>query len=154
MKGLGLACSLEAGHPRVRGVLVEFRDGDAVASSVFNHLGNPQTEFAQQLVDLADALRSQLPDISPDAVVIRSIDWTPNRREEFVQKRYSVEGVLVETARRAVERTFALNGRLVAQRCGGSKEEVEARALALVTDDRLKDAAAAGLAALRLAEGG
>ena len=136
----------------MRGVLVERQNQDAIGSSVFNHLGNPQAGFPQQLVDLANALASQLPDIAPDAVVIRSIDRTPNRREEFVQKRYSVDGVLLATARRTIARTISLNGRLVAQRCGGSKEEIEARAMALLDNESLKEATAAGLAALLLAE--
>ena len=126
MRGLGLSCSLINGRPSVVGVLAEHAGSGISGHEIFRHLADPQEGFPLQLVALANALESALPDIRADAVIVRSMDWSRfGRGQEVMQKRYSVEGVLLATARARVERTTSLSGREIGQRLASSKEEAD-----------------------------
>lgn len=118
---------------------------------MFRHLSDPNEDFALQLSSLALALTSDLPDIAPDAVVVRSMDWSKFVKSGVQQKKYGTEGVLLATARRSVRLTESLDGRQIGQRAGSTKDEVENRAR-IIFGDSLVDAGIAALEALRLAE--
>jgi Holliday junction resolvasome RuvABC endonuclease subunit len=152
MRGLGIACSLD-GRPIVTGVIAERGDdGTVVAQEVLRHVADRNDDEPSQLRAIADHIESRMRDLAPDAVVVRSVDWFPNMNRATVRRKYVVEGAVTVEVRRHVDLVEALPGRDIGTRCGSTKAEVEAEASALVGDEA-KDAGAAALAALAIAEG-
>lgn len=153
MAVLGIACRLEQGRPIVEGVRFEGKRGSLTGQSVFRHVADSRDDIAQQLRSLSEHLETHLREASYGAVVVRSLDWSRQRREEMVRKRYQVEGALLAVARRFVDRTESLNGRDTGAVCGSDKRAAEAEAAAIV-GEKLKEAGAAALAAsIRLVGG-
>jgi hypothetical protein len=151
MRGLGIACSLSGG-PIVIGVIATRNDqGDAVAERVLRHEADRNEDEASQLRSIADHVEGRMRDIAADAVVVRSLDWFPRMNRDTARKKYLVEGAVTVELRRHVDQVEVLPGRDIGARCESSKTEVEAQASALVGEEA-KEAGAAALAALRIAE--
>jgi hypothetical protein len=153
MKALGLLCKLEKPHFRVIGVAMELQpDGTLAGTKIFSHLSSAQEDLPLQLKSLSLALASQLAVIRPSAVVVRAVDFSPSGRSlAALQKRSYVDGVITAVSRDACENTVLLSGKEIGEACGLSKEDAEVEAARLV-DRALKEAGAAALAALRLAQ--
>lgn len=135
------------------GVLFERVGANIIGQEVFRFNSDAQQDFPQQLASLASALEARMPIVHVDAAVVRSMDRSPfGRRENTSANRYAVEGVLLATCRRSVERTVRLRGVDIGERCGSSKQAAETRA-AEICGEALKSAGAAALAALHIAEG-
>jgi hypothetical protein len=148
MRGFGIAVQLKK-RPIVRFVCLE---GDASSPGVVrqdSHTSRQDDVIAQQLRKIADDLDSLLGVLEPEAVVVRAPDYYQfGPKREVLRSKSLVDGVLLETAKRRVTHVDTLNGREIGLRIGASKEESEARAVALVGDDDYKEAGAAALAAL------
>jgi hypothetical protein len=148
-----LDTSVAGDGPTVIGVVFERSGDDITGSEAFRFIGDAQQDFPQQLASLSSALEAKLPQITADAVVVRSMDHSPfNRREATQASRYAVEGVLLAVCRRRVEETQRLRGVEIGNRCGITKQQAEDRA-SHVCGAQLKGAGAAALAALLIAEG-
>jgi hypothetical protein len=92
-----------------------------------------------------------MPLVGTDAVVVRVMDYAPAIKRQTLQRHSMVIGVLLSTARKYCDATCALSGRDIGVSLGLSKASAEGEAGALVGDG-LKEAGAAALAALHLAE--
>lgn len=137
---------MEGGRIVVRGVLL----CDGTATKEFHHATSAEEDLALQLRSLANALATRLRDLDVTSVVVRSADYHPRTRiRSHVVLRLRGEGVLLSTARARVERVACLNGKAIGEVCGASKEEVDARATALLSGD-LTEATAAAMAADQL----
>ena len=146
MSALGLSCNVKQGRIVVRGVLL--RDGTARA--VFHHAVAREEDLALQLLSLRNDLVTRLEDLDVTSVVVRSADYYSARRlNDPSALRLRGEGVLLSTARDHVDQVACLTGRDIGAACGTSKEEVRARAIALLTKD-LAEATAAAIAAEQL----
>ena len=146
MSDLGLSCNVRKSRIVVRGVL--WRDGEAI--EVFRHSVSSGDDLALQLRTLSDAFATRLTDLDVASVVVRGIDYHhATRVNEPVALRLRGEGVLLSTARAHVDRVACLNGKAIGDRCGTSKEEVEARACDLLSKASAQ-ATAAALAAEQL----
>ena len=152
MRGLGLSAKTPEGRPHVVGVVLERIDGQLECEEVFQFNADAQQDFALQLASLGSALESKLPSVNADVVVVRTLDYSPRRRRDRdIAAHYATEGILLAVSRRQVELTLRLRGKEIGDRVRRSKEAAEAEA-AKLCGDRQKDAGAAALAALILAE--
>lgn len=153
MIGLGLHCVLRKGHPVVVAVVMSDGSPGVVGKVAYKHVTDPSDDFALQLVGVGTDLESRLPDLSTDAIVVRSMDHSARgRRRDVYRKRYAVEGVLLSVGRRVVDRTIALTGLQIGMRSGSSKSDIESEAASIVGDTH-KEAGSAGLVALAWAKG-
>ena len=143
MSALGLSCNVERGRIVVRGVLSQ----DGKAEQVFHHTVASEEDLALQLRSLGNALATRLKDLDATSVVVRSADFHHSTRlKDHVVLRLRGEGVLLSTARAHADLVACLNGRAIGEVCGTSKEEVDARAAAMLSQD-LAEATAAAMAA-------
>jgi hypothetical protein len=92
-----------------------------------------------------------MPLVGTNAVVVRAMDYAPAIKRQTLQRHSMVIGVLLSIARKYCDATCALSGRDIGVRLGSSKAAAETEAVGLV-GDALKEAGAAALAALHLAE--
>lgn len=152
MKGLGISCHLEKDRPIVVAVLMEGSRERPSGREAFRHVADAQDAFPQQLRSISDDLASRLPDMDPDVVVIRSMDFFARRAEGVTRKRYMVDGVLTQTAQRLIDRVQCMNGKQVGAQCGLNKKQIESEAASIVGDE-LSEAGGAALAALVIAGG-
>ena len=130
----------------VRGVL--WRDGEA--EEVFYHAVSSGDDLALQLRTLSDALATRLSDLDIACVVVRGLDYHhATRVNEPTALRLRGEGVLLSTARANVDHVACLSGRAIGEKCGTDKNEVDARACALLSNASA-EATAAALAAEQL----
>jgi hypothetical protein len=158
VRGLGIVCSIKNRRPVVSGIVLERTADGATFVDRFELVADRREDFPQQLATLLDDLQSRFAatekDDWPDAVVVRAMDFYRGRSNlgDTAQKRYAAEGVVLAAARSRVSRTVWLTGLEVGNKCGLSKDAAEARGLEIVPNGP-KEAAAAALAALRLAAG-
>lgn len=151
MTAWGIACHIEGGEAVVVAVEIDGpRDGPN-GSQVFAHRTNPKDDWPQKLNLLAADLDTQLRRVRPDALVVRSLDWTPSRREAPTRQRYQVEGAMLAVARRYIELVRGQSGREIGQTCGSTKQAVEDEAEETFGAS-LRQAGAAAISALVLAE--
>jgi hypothetical protein len=108
-------------------------------------------DTARALLLLATFLEAELQKTQPRVVVVRAMDWAPNRKESVVRPRLQVEGVVIATARRVVENVTVLSGKAIGELLGLSKADAELRAKQVLPNQD-PGAALAGLAALVLNE--
>ncbi len=149
MSVIGIGCRLDKGEAVVVGVQVTGPVASCSGVEVFRHRTDPQDSWAQKLALLANDLDTQLARLTPEAIVVRSMDWSAARREQTVRPRYQVEGVILAIARRRLPDVEARSGREIGTLCRSSKPEVESLAAAhLLGLDR--DAATAAIGALFL----
>lgn len=107
-------------------------------------------DLAQQLRSLSNALVTLLQGLDVATVVVRSADYHQSTRlKDHVALRFRGEGVLLSTTRAYVGQVECLNGRAIGDLCRTSKEEVNARAVALLSEES-KEATAAAIAAEEL----
>lgn len=148
----GIAPRIEQGRPIVTALELS---GSVEAPEVVRALthrcepGDP----ARALFLLSTYLETELRKAPPRVVVVRAMDWTPNRRETTVRPRLHVEGVILAAVRREVETVQALSGKVIGDLLQLGKAGAEARAKVLLPGQDL-NAALAGLAALALDQGG
>jgi hypothetical protein len=149
MRALGLSAQLDGKRFRVTGILadVHAKADDPELSKAFSYVASPNDTEAMQLDKLYRSLESQLPLVKPDAIVIRTMDFTLKPRTDVITRRGRIEGVLGAASQAACHSTHFLNGRRVGEVCGGSKSDVEHRA-ATAIGDALKEPGAAALAGL------
>lgn len=134
---------MKSGRIVVRGVLL--RDGKA--TKMFDYAVAREEDLALQLRSLSNALATRLTDLDVESVVVRSADYHPSTRlKDHVALRLRGEGVLLSTARVHTGKVACLNGRAIGDLCGTSKEDVNKRAVALLTES-LVEATAAAIAA-------
>jgi hypothetical protein len=149
VKGLGVLCSIRKGRPIVSAVLLESGGDDASPPRVidrFQYVADPHEDFALQLTSLSAALESRFKALSPDAVVVRTMDWHPNRSKgDTAQKRYCTEGVVLAAVRAHVAQGSWLTGAEVGTACGTTKQKIEDQATTICPDEP-KEAVAAALA--------
>lgn len=146
----GISSNLEKGEPVVVGVELQGPRGSLAGREVFRHRGDPKEDWAQKLWALTSDLETTLRHQPPEALVVRAMDWAPKRKEATTRKRYQIEGAILATARRHVERVESRSGRELGDLCDANKAEVEKEAAAVLGDE-LKEASAAALGALVLA---
>lgn len=151
MRGFGLHARLRGGRILVVGVVLQRRDDGVTPIEEFRHEGASHDDFPLQLAGLGDAFQAFLTTAAPDAVVVRTMDFAPRRRENEMASKYGAEGVLLAVARRQVPRTERLRGIDIGLRCGTDKTRAEEEAERLC-GTALKEAGSAALAALFLAE--
>lgn len=133
------------------GVEVEGPRNSMLGREVLRHRSDPNQEWAKKLRSLVADLDTALRGSSPDALVVRSMDWAGARRESTARIRYQVEGAILAVASRYVDVVQSRSGREIGDICGSSKQAVDSEASA-VFGDQLKEAGAAAIAALVLAE--
>jgi len=158
VRGLGIVCSIKNGRPVVSGIVLEATDDGEKLVDSFELVADRREDFPQQLATLLEDLQSKFAATEkhdwPDAVVVRAMDFYRGRSNlgDTAQKRYAAEGVALAVARSRVRQTVWLTGLEVGNKCGASKDAAEARGLEIVPSGP-KEAAAAALAALRVAGG-
>src|SRR6266508_4160377 len=144
----GIFAHIESGEPVVVGVRVNGPRGSLTGKEVFRHRSSPNDDWSQKLRALTAHLETALKQDTPDALVVRSLDYSPaTRREEVARRRYQVEGAILAAARRHVEIVDSRSGRELGALCGSKKAAVLAEAAAAFGDE-LQDAGAAAIGAL------
>lgn len=146
----GISANIEAGEPLVVGIRVKGPRGSLSGSEVFRHRSTPTDDWSQKLRALTAHLETALNQDRPNAIVVRSLDWSPAaRREEVARRRYQVDGAILAAARRHVEIVDSRSGRELGTLCGSNKAGVMAEAESAFGAD-LADAGAAAIGALVL----
>ena len=145
----GISCHLDGGAPVVVAVGATGPRGSLVGTEVFRHRANPKVSWGEMLRELAAHLEAALQRAKPDAVVIRSLDWTKFRKETTSKPRYQVEGVLLEVATRFNVPTAAMSGLEIGRLFKTTKAVIQAEAATAFGGD--EDAGSAAIAALELA---
>jgi hypothetical protein len=147
----GISSHIEAGEPVVVGFRVNGPRGSLTGAEVFRHRAVPSDDWAQKLRAMTAHLETVLKQDRPDALVVRSLDWSPaTRREAVARKRYQVDGAILSASRRQVEIVESRSGKELGTLCSSSKAAVEAEATSAFGAD-WKDAGAAAIGALVLA---
>lgn len=147
----GVHCRQEDERPVITVVAVE-ATGEPRLTEVFSYPTDEHDERPDQLHAIARAFATKVKDAKPQVVVVRSLDKMVGRqrKDSVTRLHYQVEGVLLEVARRHVERVSALTGKEIGGVVGRPKAEVEGEAADHVGRD-LKEAGGAALAARVLA---
>lgn len=150
MSALGLSCNVRKGRIVARGVLLS----NGSAAEAFHHAVAADEDLALQLRSISDSLATRLQDLDVTSIVVRSADYHPaTRLKEHVALRLRGEGVLLSTARVYVQQVRCLNGRDIGDECSASKEEVDRRAVSLLSEE-WREATAAAIAAESLLRNG
>lgn len=123
----GIACRLEAEQPVVVAIEATGPRGALTGREAFRHRANPDVPWAEKLRELAAHLDAALQRDRPDAVVVRSMDWTKLRREAVAKPRYQVEGVLLEVSARLGVLAEAHSGLAIGKLLGTTNAEAEAQ---------------------------
>lgn len=144
----GISCHLDRGEPTVVAMSATGPRSSLSGEEVFRHRANPKVTWGEKLRELAAHLEAALFRAKPDAVVVRSMDWTKFRKESTARPHYQVEGVLLEVATRLGVPTQALSGKEIGKLLGTTKAQAEAEAKVVFTAD--EDAGAAAIAALTI----
>lgn len=144
----GISCHLEHAEPVVVAISATGPRGALRGEEVFRHRANPKVSWGEKLRELASHLEATLERAKPDAVVVRSMDWTRFRKESTARPRYQVEGVLLEVATRLGVPTQALSGQDIGRLLKTTKALAEAEAKGAFGGD--EDAGSAAIAALAL----
>jgi hypothetical protein len=151
---IGLACRVDDDQPHVGIVHLDRVDGQLQATA-YPLRPSRHHDRSQQLLNLAADLETHLADLSPAAIVVRTVERWGGRqrvpRDPSTRLRLWVEGVLLATARRHLEHEVApLTGQEIGHACRSNKDAVTAEAATLVDRHRPEfvDACAAALAAL------
>jgi len=147
MKVWGIGCRVMAGQAVVVGLEAEGPRDLATGRRVFRHKSNPKEDWALKLALLASDLDTELRKAPPDAVVVRSMDHTPSRRDLITRPRYQIEGVVLAVARKYVATVQAHSGKEIGDLCRTSKVAVEEEARLRFPGEDV-DAGAAAIAAL------
>lgn len=142
----GIACRLEAEQPVVVAIEATGPRGALTGREAFRHRANPDISWADKLRELAAHLEASLQRDRPEAIVVRSMDWTKLRKEAVAKPRYQVEGVLLEVSARLGVPVEAHSGLSIGKLLGTSKAEAEAEAKAAFGSE--VEAGAAAIAAL------
>lgn len=138
MRLVGIAVKLETpGRPTARGILIEPGSPDATIVDSFVFTGD-DVDFARQLFDLSQATRSRMDALKPDRVVIARADFSQHAsREDGPKLRLLAEGAIAAAAREIVVETALATGLEIGQWDGTSKDEVKAKAKAMLQAARL-----------------
>lgn len=142
----GISSRLEAEQPVVVAIEATGPRGGLKGREAFRHRANPNVAWAEKLRELAAHLDAALQRDRPEAVVIRSMDWTKFRKEAVARPRYQVEGVLLEVSARLGVPVESHSGLSIGKLLGTSKADAEAEALAAFGAE--PEAGAAAMAAL------
>jgi len=143
----GIACRLEAEQPVVVAIEATGPRGALTGREAFRHRANPDVPWAEKLRELAAHLDAALQRGRPDAIVVRSMDWTKLRREVVAKPRYQVEGVLLEVSARLGVLAEAHSGLAIGKLLGTTKADAEAEAQTAFGSE--VEAGAAAIAALQ-----
>jgi hypothetical protein len=133
----------------VTAIQVEGPASQPTGTKAFEHAAASIEDWAHALRSLASDLDTALRRATPEAIVIRSLDYAPNRGERVTRTRYQVEGVLLTTARAHTAVAEARSGREIGEICGSRKADVEADA-ARFFGAEMRESGSAALAALKL----
>lgn len=149
MKTWGIACHIDKDQPVVIAIEATGPRAALQGREVFRHRGNPNEAWAEKLRFLTADLEAAIDRERPDAVVVRSMDWTRMRRENLTRARYQLEGAVLAAAARHVAQVEALSGDAIGRRLAATKAAIEAEAARAFGGDAAAGAAAiAGLETL------
>jgi hypothetical protein len=147
----GISAHIESGEPVVVGIRVSGPRGSLKGKEIFRHRSSANDDWSQKLRALTADLETALRQDRPDALVVRSLDWSPaTRREQVARKRYQVDGAILAVARRQVDIVESLSGKELGTVCGSNKKAVMAEASSAFGED-LANAGAAAIGALVMA---
>ena len=147
----GISCHVKGNDCTVVILAVTGNDGELKGEEILRHKTSPGEDWPQKLHGLATHIETLLRKSAPNAAVMRSMDYFAKQRKTILKSRYQVEGVVIVTLRRSVERTEARSGREIGDILGMDKPATEIEAARLFGKD-YKEEGAAALAALRIAE--
>ena len=130
---IGLAVAMQGDSKATAfGVVVDDRSGSPAVTDRFE-ITNDDGDLPTRLYDMAEAIRTRVDSLEPDAVAIRRADFPPTgSRQEAPKVRLLVEGALASGARSRCKSTYLGTGRDIGTWCGADKSSVEADAQALV----------------------
>jgi hypothetical protein len=143
----GIACRLEAEQPVVVAIEATGPRGSLSGREVFRHRANPDVPWAEKLRELAAHLDAALQRARPEAVVVRSMDWTRFRKESVARPRYQVEGVILEVGSHLGVLVEPHSGKSVGKLLGTTKDAAEDEARLAFGSE--VEAGAAAIAALQ-----
>jgi len=153
---LGLYPFIEGGRFTVVGVTISGTEPNLTGKEVFRYRADAQEDHPLQLAGLMGAFSAALGAIAPEAIVVRSMDFSGRSGGLTVEKatKLEVEGILLAVSRRAVAKVEKLRGNDIALKLGTNKLTAENRAEAIFASKGLREVGAAALAALELANSG
>lgn len=153
MRLVGIAVKMETeGRPTARGVVIDSGSNPPAIVDSFAFTGD-DVEFTRQLFELSQATRSRIAALSPDRVVVCRADFPPaGSRRPGPKLRLLAEGAIAAAAREAAPATYLATGKDIGEWDCTSKDEVRAKAKAMVQASGMPlkwvEAAAAAIGAL------
>jgi hypothetical protein len=133
MRLVGIAVRMETeGRPTARGILTETGSAPPVIVDSFALTGD-DVDFTRQLFELSQSTKSRMEALRPDKVVVCRADFPPQQsRREGPKLRLLAEGAIAAAAREVVPDTFLATGKELGEWDHSSKDEVKAKATAMV----------------------
>ena len=155
---LGLSCNVDAAELVVVALRLEITD-EGVAShvAVMEHRTDPGEDHAKKLASVQADLETSIKNRAADAkvAVVRSMDTPPFVRRGITKEqeaRLEIQGVVLSTLRRQIDRVTAMNGQQIGRTCKSDKPTVLADAKKQF-GEVYQEAGIAALAAMALARG-